>query len=160
MTPTPRTDAEIEDLSDERFSDLDAFMRIAKLARQLERELEQERQDRKQADLDTIRALGERNDAGAALAAITCEEGELWELRQANARMKDNLATLSKLHAEELAKAQKSFEFQLAAERALADRLAHCLADLQCEYRPMEAKRAFEDWKAARTTPTDDQSTK
>lgn len=28
----------------------------------LERELEQERQDRKQADLDTIRALGERND--------------------------------------------------------------------------------------------------
>ena len=29
----------------------------------VERELEQERQDRKQADLDTIRALGERNDA-------------------------------------------------------------------------------------------------
>lgn len=31
----------------------------------LERELEQERQDRKQADLDAIRALGERNDARA-----------------------------------------------------------------------------------------------
>jgi hypothetical protein len=29
----------------------------------LERELDQERQDRKQADLDAIRALGERNDA-------------------------------------------------------------------------------------------------
>lgn len=35
----------------------------------VERELEQERQDRKQADLDTIRALGERNDARAELAA-------------------------------------------------------------------------------------------
>ena len=32
-------------------------------AERLDRELEQERQDRKQADLDTIRALGERNDA-------------------------------------------------------------------------------------------------
>ena len=34
----------------------------------LERELEQERQDRKQADLDTIRALGERNEARAEIA--------------------------------------------------------------------------------------------
>ena len=34
----------------------------------LERELEQERQDRKQADLDALRALGERNDARAELA--------------------------------------------------------------------------------------------
>lgn len=32
-------------------------------AERLERELDQERQDRKQADLDAIRALGERNDA-------------------------------------------------------------------------------------------------
>ena len=32
---------------------------------ELERELEQERQDRKQADVDTIRALGERNDERA-----------------------------------------------------------------------------------------------
>ncbi len=36
---------------------------------ELERQLEQERQDRKQADLDTIRALGERNDARAELSA-------------------------------------------------------------------------------------------
>jgi hypothetical protein len=36
----------------------------------LERELEQERQDRKQADLDALRALGERNDARAELAAL------------------------------------------------------------------------------------------
>jgi hypothetical protein len=36
---------------------------------QREDELEQERQDRKQADLDTIRALGERNDARAEIAA-------------------------------------------------------------------------------------------
>ena len=36
---------------------------------ELERELEQERQDRKQADLDTIRALGERNDARAIIDA-------------------------------------------------------------------------------------------
>lgn len=35
--------------------------------RDCKRELEQERQDRKQADLDTIRALGERNDARKAL---------------------------------------------------------------------------------------------
>jgi len=39
---------------------------VGKLAK-LERDLEQERQDRKQADLDTIRALGERN-AERALA--------------------------------------------------------------------------------------------
>jgi len=35
---------------------------------ELERELEQERQDRKQAELDVCRALGERNDARAELA--------------------------------------------------------------------------------------------
>ena len=40
--------------------------RLADMAR----ELEQERQDRKQADLDTIRALGERNDARAELAKL------------------------------------------------------------------------------------------
>ena len=37
---------------------------------ELRLELEQERQDRKQADLDTIRALGERNDARAELAKL------------------------------------------------------------------------------------------
>lgn len=39
---------------------------LAEIAR-LERELQQERQDRRQADLDTIRALGERNDARETL---------------------------------------------------------------------------------------------
>ena len=41
-------------------------LREAEIER-LERELEQERQDRKQSDLDTIRALGERNDARTEL---------------------------------------------------------------------------------------------
>ena len=36
----------------------------------LERELEQERQDRKQAEADICRALGERNDARAELAKL------------------------------------------------------------------------------------------
>jgi hypothetical protein len=36
----------------------------------LERELEQERQDRKQAELDVCRALGERNDARAEIEQI------------------------------------------------------------------------------------------
>jgi hypothetical protein len=36
---------------------------------ELERELEQERQDRKQAELDVCRALGERNDAKAIIDA-------------------------------------------------------------------------------------------
>ena len=40
------------------------------LCRRLEQDLEQERQDRKQADLDTIRALGERNDARHELERI------------------------------------------------------------------------------------------
>ena len=40
------------------------------LCRRLEQDLEQERQDRKQADLDTIRSLGERNDARAELEQI------------------------------------------------------------------------------------------
>jgi len=38
-------------------------------ADQFSQQLEQERQDRKQADLDTVRALGERNDARKELAA-------------------------------------------------------------------------------------------
>ena len=38
------------------------------LCRRLEQNLDQERQDRKQADLDTIRALGERNEARAKIA--------------------------------------------------------------------------------------------
>jgi molecular chaperone GrpE (heat shock protein) len=42
---------------------------VGRLAK-LERELEQERQDRKQADLDALRALGERNDARAEVEQI------------------------------------------------------------------------------------------
>jgi hypothetical protein len=41
---------------------------VGKLAK-LERELEQERQDRKQAEADVCRALGERNDARAIIDA-------------------------------------------------------------------------------------------
>ena len=51
------------------------------LCRRLEQDLEQERQDRKQADLDTIRALGERNEARAQV--------EMWK-RQSN-RLADQL---------------------------------------------------------------------
>ena len=48
------------------------------------RELAQERQDRKQADLDTIRALGERNDARAELAtAREAARDRLDEIKQA-----------------------------------------------------------------------------
>ena len=41
---------------------------VGRLAK-LERELEQERQDRKQAEADVCRALGERNDARAIINA-------------------------------------------------------------------------------------------
>jgi len=51
-----------------RFSSVNR--QLAARVAELERELEQERQDRKQADLDTIRALGERNDARTELEQI------------------------------------------------------------------------------------------
>ena len=73
MTPTPRTDAiahrglgsvayiaEMTDFARELERELAVWKHESK---RLEDELEQERQDRKQADLDTIRALGERNEA-------------------------------------------------------------------------------------------------
>ena len=56
--------------------------RLADMAR----ELEQERQDRKQADLDTIRALGERNDARAALAKLKATLSEPAEVELAMIR--------------------------------------------------------------------------
>jgi hypothetical protein len=62
MSDTPRTDAAIA-ASDGQWS-----FTLRDLAQEMERELEQERQDRKQADLDALRALGERNDARAELA--------------------------------------------------------------------------------------------
>jgi hypothetical protein len=53
-------------------SDEKRLMQFAKAYRlradEAEAKLEQERQDRKQADLDALRALGERNDARAELA--------------------------------------------------------------------------------------------
>lgn len=92
LMPTPRTDA----IAHAGHNESVYIARMTYLARQLERELEewkdkldgseitheatradlrdckreleQERQDRKQADLDTIRALGERNDARRELA--------------------------------------------------------------------------------------------
>jgi hypothetical protein len=67
MTQTPRTDAlELENIG---LAWGDAQDAVLGLARELERELEQERQDRKQADLDVCRALGERNDARAIIDA-------------------------------------------------------------------------------------------
>jgi hypothetical protein len=67
MTQTPRTDAlELENIG---LAWGDAQDAVLGLARELECELDQERQDRKQADIDTIRALGERNDARAEIAA-------------------------------------------------------------------------------------------
>lgn len=62
-TPTPRTDAE-----EIVWNDIGWSAGMIELARDLERELEQERQDRKQADLDCLRALGERNDMRAEIA--------------------------------------------------------------------------------------------
>ena len=50
--------------------DVGEMLRLREQMADLQRELEQERQDRKQADLDTIRALGERNDARTELEQI------------------------------------------------------------------------------------------
>ena len=44
---------------------------------ELKRELSQERQERKQADLDTIRAIGERNEARAQVAVWKHESKRL-----------------------------------------------------------------------------------
>ena len=79
-TPTPRTDAiahrglgsvayiaEMTDFARQLESALGLWKHESK---RLEEELEQERQDRKQADLDTIRALGERNDARSEIEQI------------------------------------------------------------------------------------------
>ena len=64
MSDTPLTDEAI------RASDGQWTFLLRDLCRNLERELEQERQDRKQADLDALRALGERNDARAEVEQI------------------------------------------------------------------------------------------
>jgi hypothetical protein len=58
-------------MSDEEFTELveSTNSPAAKRIAELERELEQERQDRKQAELDVCRALGERNDARAIIDA-------------------------------------------------------------------------------------------
>jgi hypothetical protein len=73
MNDTPRTDALWKAWADDRTPD-GKFRYgphdLAEFARQLERELEQERQDRRQAELDVCRALGERNDARAELASL------------------------------------------------------------------------------------------
>lgn len=80
MTPTPRTDA----IAHRGLGSVAYIAEMTNFARQLESalglwkheskrledELEQERQDRKQADLDTIRALGERNDARSEIEQI------------------------------------------------------------------------------------------
>lgn len=83
------------------------------------------------------------------LAAITREEGELWELRQTNATMKENLVTLSHLHAKEAEKWQAAYY----AERALADRLAGELqswGDYCGDSAPASIDLALALWKEAR----------
>jgi hypothetical protein len=59
-------------MSDEEFTELveSTNSPAAKRIAELERELEQERQDRKQAELDVCRALGERNDARAMVNSL------------------------------------------------------------------------------------------
>jgi chromosome segregation ATPase len=77
-------------------------------------ELEQERQDRKQADLDTIRALGERNDARKELEETSKDYLCLAELLDGHDATECR-ANLVRMKAD------------LQAERALADRLAEAM---------------------------------
>jgi hypothetical protein len=58
-------------VSEDEFADLveSGNSPAAKRIAELERELDQERQDRKQAEADVCRALGERNDARAIIDA-------------------------------------------------------------------------------------------
>lgn len=92
VSDTPRTDAAIKasngfwsfvlrDLAQELERELSesieshAFQvkfnrEVIEREKQTHAKLEQERQDRKQADLDALRALGERNDARAELARL------------------------------------------------------------------------------------------
>jgi len=58
-------------MSDDEFAELveSTNSPAAKRIAELERELDQERQDRKQAEADVCRALGERNDAKAIISA-------------------------------------------------------------------------------------------
>jgi chromosome segregation ATPase len=75
MTSHGELERELADLREQVAilrSDEKRLMQFAKTYRlradEAEAKLEQERQDRKQADLDALRALGERNDARAELA--------------------------------------------------------------------------------------------
>jgi hypothetical protein len=58
-------------MNDDEFADLveSGNSPAAKRIAELERELDQERENRKQAELDVCRALGERNDARAIIDA-------------------------------------------------------------------------------------------
>jgi len=63
----------------------------------------------------------------------------------------------------ELQRSHRQLERELSAERALADRLAHWLGETADEFRlPAELEtsvsNALAAWKAARTTPTDENS--
>ena len=144
-TPTPRTDA--QGYGDGRHP----YVPV-EFARQLERELEQERQDRKQAEADICRALGERNDARAELAAA--KEAAAAEFCRLNRDL-----TRQSEQAER-------HRVALVAERALADRLAEalnestegfgdrmsCEESCQCAGRRIVKvnKEALAAWKASR----------
>jgi hypothetical protein len=103
-------------------------------------ELEQERQDRKQADLDTIRALGERNDARKELEETSKDYLCLAELLDGHDATECR-ANLVRMKAD------------LQAERALADRLGFwldvALSDHD-KYDLMNADEALAAWKDAR----------
>jgi transcriptional regulator of NAD metabolism len=127
MTPTPRTDAAIA-ASDGQWSftlreiaqqlerelavlreqiailrsDEKRLMQFAKTYRlradEAEEKIEQERQDRKQADLDALRALGERNDARAEVERM---KFAILATLEANRHLADGeICTLAMLKAE------------------------------------------------------------
>jgi outer membrane protein TolC len=104
---------------------------VGRLAK-LERELEQERQDRKQADLDALRALGERNDARAIIDAtlkalpVGCIPAHTPE--SLPGRVADLVSELAAWHHE--AK-------RLEAELAKFDETA---IEWWCEYQDLKAK--------------------
>ena len=137
-------------MSDDEFTELveSTNSPAAKRIAELERELEQERQDRKQAELDVCRALGERNDARAII----------------HATLKALPVGYIPAHTpESLPGRVADLVSELAAERALADRLAaslDLLVDLDAQGMHADhaeahtAERALAAWRKARNPPS------
>lgn len=115
-----RLEREIEELKDNLDGSEITHEATRADLRDCKRELEQERQDRKQADLDAIRALGERNDAREELAEVSKDFRCLAELLDGHdaTECRANLVKLKQSLASELALADK-----------LAARLDQCRED-------------------------------